>query len=100
MLWQVTNYSTPFYSLYSAPRVYGIVYGMHKTTIYLPDDLKADLERTAAEVGRSEAALIREGIQLVLARRLPPRPQAGIFDGGDPHLSERVDDLLRDFGRR
>lgn len=81
-------------------RVYGIVYGMHKTTIYLPDDLKAELARTAEETGRSEADLIREGVRMALTRRMPPAPHTGIFDSGNPHLSERVDDLLRGFGTR
>ena len=80
--------------------VYGIVYGMYKTTIYLPDDLKAELERTAEETGRSEADLIREGVRLALTQHLPPTPHTGIFDSGDSHLSERVDDLLRGFGTR
>ena len=33
---------------------YGSVYGMKKTTVYLPDELKAALERAAAQ-GRSGA---------------------------------------------
>ncbi len=31
------------------------MYGMKKTTVYLPDELKAALERAAAAQGRSEA---------------------------------------------
>ncbi|MBI4581857.1 MAG: CopG family transcriptional regulator [Planctomycetes bacterium] len=73
---------------------------MHKTTVYLPEDLKAELERTAAETGRSEAELIREGIRLALERHAPPAPTIGIFVSGDPHLSERVDEYLKGFGER
>ncbi len=73
---------------------------MHKTTVYLPDDLKADLVRTAADTGHSEADLIRQGVRLAIAQHLPPTPHFGIFDSGDPHLSERVDDLLEGFGKR
>ena len=73
---------------------------MRKTTIYLPDELKAELERTAAEIGRSEAELIREGIRLALARQVPPVPHFGIFDSGMPDVSERVDELLDGFGER
>lgn len=71
-----------------------------KTTVYLPDDLKAELQRTAAETGRSEADLIREGIRLAVAQRTPPRPRSGIFASGDPDLCQRVDEILRKgFGR-
>lgn len=73
---------------------------MYKTTVYLPDDLKTELEQVASETGQSEAELIREGIRLALARHLPPMPRAGLFDSGDPGLSERVDDLLKGFGSR
>jgi len=31
------------------------MYGMRKTTVYLPDDLKVRLERAAAASGRTEA---------------------------------------------
>ena len=31
------------------------MYGMTKTTVYLPDELKEDLERLAKSEGRSEA---------------------------------------------
>ncbi|MBI3974174.1 MAG: CopG family transcriptional regulator [Chloroflexi bacterium] len=74
---------------------------MYKTTLYLPDDLKAELERTATTTGRSEADLIREGIRLVVAQQTPPAPRSGIFDSGDGGLSERVEELLKaGFGKR
>jgi hypothetical protein len=73
---------------------------MYKTTVYLPDDLKAELERTAAEGQCSEAEIIREGIRLAIAQHQPPAPHSGIFDSGDPTLSERVDELLKGFGEQ
>lgn len=72
---------------------------MIKTTVYLPDELKARLEGVAAETGCSEADLIREGIRLAVARTTPPLPSAGVFASGRPTASETVDDLLVDFGR-
>lgn len=72
---------------------------MQKTTVYLPDDLKAALERAATESRRTESAIIREGLEIVLARQQPPPPRSGIFDSGEWALSERVDELLSDFGR-
>jgi hypothetical protein len=68
--------------------------------VYLPDDLKADLERTAQESGCSEAELIREGIRLVITQRLPPAPTIPIYVSDDPHFAERVDEHLAGFGAR
>src|SRR5438105_1850316 len=78
---------------------YGIVYGMAvKTTVYLPEELKAALERVAEESGRSEADLIREGIALAVARQLPPEPTVGILVSDDPLFAERTDEHLAGFG--
>jgi Arc/MetJ-type ribon-helix-helix transcriptional regulator len=73
---------------------------MIKTTVYLPDDLKASLERLAAEGNRSEAELIREAIRLRVEREARPRPRVPLVDRplGDPEASERVDELLVGFG--
>ncbi len=74
---------------------------MQKTTVYLPEDLRAELDRMAAETGRSEADLIREGIRLAVERHTPETPRSGIFASGDTRLSERVDELLeKGFGRQ
>ena len=72
---------------------------MHKTTVYLPDDLKTELARTAAETGRSEADLIREGVRLALAQHTPT-PTIPIFVSDDPHFAERVDEHLVGFGEQ
>lgn len=42
--------------------------GMEKTTVYLSAEQKAALALTAASEGRSEATLIRAGIDVVTAR--------------------------------
>jgi plasmid stability protein len=73
---------------------------MVKTTVYLPDDLKAALERVAAATGRSEADLIREGIRLAVASPPPPAPTIGILVSDDPHFAERADEHLVGFGQR
>jgi hypothetical protein len=71
---------------------------MRKTTLYLPDDLKAELERVSAETGRSEADLIREGIRLAIHNHTPAAPTIPIYVSEDPHFAERVDELLAGFG--
>lgn len=70
------------------------MYGMKRTTVYLPDDLKAALERTAAAQGSSEAEVIRSALSAATAEQAHPRPRLPLFDSGDPTLAERVDDAL------
>lgn len=76
------------------------MYGMRKTTVYLPDGLKSALEKMATEEGRSEAEIIRSAIQATLDRRRRPRPRIPLFESGpaDPRAAERVDELLHGFG--
>ena len=45
----------------------GILGGMEKTTVYLTTQQKAELAVAAEALGRSEARLIRDGIDRVLA---------------------------------
>ncbi len=72
------------------------MYGMtHKTTIYLPDDLKSAIEREARRRGCSEAKVIRDAVSEAVSR---PRPRPGLLDG-EP-LADRVDELLAGFGER
>lgn len=82
------------------PALYGTMYGMHKTTVYLPDDLKRDVERVAATRGCSEAELIREAIRTLTQESVAPRPRLPLFKSGKPGLAERVDQALRGFGER
>ena len=70
---------------------------MKKTTVYLPDELKAALERAAAQ-GRSEAELVREAVRELTQRLAPPRPRLPLFRGKDPTLAGRFDEELRGSG--
>jgi Arc/MetJ-type ribon-helix-helix transcriptional regulator len=75
------------------------MYGVKRTTVYLPDELKAALERTAAAEGRSEAEVVRAALALVTAQHAYPTPQLPLFESGDETLAERVDEeLCRGFG--
>ena len=74
------------------------MYGMDKTTVYLPRPLKEALAAAARRRGVSEAELIREGIALAVARDEPRRPRLPLFDSGKPDLAERFDELLKGFG--
>jgi hypothetical protein len=76
------------------------MYGMRKTTVYVPDQLKAALARASKAAGRSEAELIRDGIALVVSRAGDPEPRLPLVESGDPLLAERVDEALAGFGER
>jgi Arc/MetJ-type ribon-helix-helix transcriptional regulator len=76
------------------------MYGMQKTTVYLPDDLKSALERASKALQRSEADLIREGVQLVAQSYMAPEPRLPLFESDDPSLARHVDDALAGFGER
>ena len=73
---------------------YARMYGVRRTTVHLPDDLKAALERTAAGQGRTEAELIREGVRLVTERHATPEPRLPLFESGDGALADAVDKAL------
>lgn len=73
---------------------------MEKTTVYLTEDQKRALARAALASGRSEAELIREGVDLVTSARRVAEPTLPLFDSDDPTIAERVDDLLDGFGER
>lgn len=75
-----------------------MVGGMEKTTVYLTTAQKRGLARAARLEGRSEADLIREGIEVVTARHRVAEPTLPLFDSGQPDLAERVDEYLEGFG--
>jgi hypothetical protein len=77
-----------------------MMYGMLKTTVYLPRPLKAALARAARASGSSEARLIRRAIEDLTAAADVPRPRIPLFRSHAPDLAERVDEALRGFGER
>jgi hypothetical protein len=81
------------------PTAYGTMYGMKRTTIFLPEDLKAALERTAAAQGRSEAEVVRNALVVATSEEAYPRPRLPLFESGDPTLAERAEEeLAQGFG--
>lgn len=50
---------------------------MDKTTVYLPDELKAAVKRAARQRGVSEAQVIRESIRAAVGGAKPP-PRDGL----------------------
>lgn len=74
--------------------MYGIMYGMKRTTVYLPDDLKAALERTAAAQGKSEAEIVRSALAAATEKHAYPPPTLPLFESGDSTLAERVEEEL------
>ena len=71
---------------------------MHKTTLYLSDRLALAVKQTAAHSGRSEAAVMRDAIDVYTNNAARPRPKGALFYGDGAALSERVDEELEDFG--
>jgi Ribbon-helix-helix protein, copG family len=79
---------------------YGIMYGMKKTTLYLPDELKERVETVARAAGRSEADVIRDAIAVAVAVQRAPDPRIPLpgMSLGDPTVAERAGELLDGFG--
>ena len=74
------------------------MYGMDKTTVYLPKPLKDALAAAAQRRHVSEAQIIREGIALAVASDEPRQPRLPLFHSDDPTLAARFDELLTGFG--
>ncbi len=71
---------------------------MEKTTIYLPEDLKAAVKRASQQRGISEAEVIRESIRAAVGK-VRPQPRGGLFTGTEP-IARHADELLVGFGDR
>jgi Arc/MetJ-type ribon-helix-helix transcriptional regulator len=77
--------------------IYGIMYGMKRTTIYLPDEMKADIEREAARRGVTEAEVIRiaVGEHLETRKKRKRKLNLPLFpEGFGEDLAGRVDEIL------
>jgi Ribbon-helix-helix domain len=85
----------------AASLMYGMIYGVKRTTIYLTDAQKQELEFLAQRTTRTESALIREGVDHVLdAHRVKHRKPGALFALSDPVLDDpdRVEEALEGFG--
>jgi len=73
---------------------------MVRTTIYLPEDLKAALEARAEAEGRTEADVIREALTEKLRGRgrTAREMRFGLYDSGASSTSTDVDQILSDTG--
>jgi Ribbon-helix-helix domain len=71
---------------------------MVKTTVYLTQAQKQALQRLARETGRSQANLIREGVDLVTGLHRTSDLVLPLFSSGRSDLAEKVDSALRGFG--
>jgi len=76
------------------------MYVMRRTTVYLHDVKAVRLKRAANKCGRSEAELIRAGIDWILANTPVDRPRPSLFvSSGDPTWIDRTDEILAEgFG--
>lgn len=74
--------------------------GMEKTTVYLTTEQKRALARAAKLERRSEADLIREGIETITNRHRVAEPTIPLFTSGVPDLADRADAYLDGFGER
>lgn len=77
------------------------MYGVKRTTIYLTDEQKQALESIAGTARRTEAELIREGVDHVIKLNRPrPRKPGPLFALNDPILDDpdRTDEALKGFG--
>ena len=84
----------------TARSMYGTMYGMQKTTIYLPEHLKGQLARLASSRGVSEAQLIRDALSRMVESETTAQPRIPLFASADPTLAERVDEALDGFGEQ
>ena len=75
--------------------MYGTMYGVKRTTVFLPEDLKAELKRAAEAEGCSEAELIRTGVRQLLDACRRPRPRIPLYASGKPGVARDVDEALK-----
>ncbi len=75
--------------------MYGIMGGMEKTTVYLTTEQKRALEQTARATGRSEARLVREGIEVVTARTGTAESTTWLLDERSHAVGGGGDTVLR-----
>ena len=79
----------------SAGATYGIIYGVKRTTIYLPEEMKTAIEWEAARRGVTEAEVIRDAVRNHLSEAVTPMHDLPVFaEGFGVEIATRVDELL------
>lgn len=71
---------------------------MHKTTIYLEDELYRRVRRLAQASQKTQAAIIREAVAVFTSSKVRRSHSVGMGRSGAGDLSERADELLSGFG--
>ena len=75
------------------------MYGVKRTTIYLPDGMKTAIEREAVRRGVTEAEVIRAAVSEHLEPVHARKPQLPVFpEGLGENIAGRVDELLAGMG--
>jgi Arc/MetJ-type ribon-helix-helix transcriptional regulator len=72
---------------------YGTLARVHKTTIYLPDDLRRELDAAAQAAGQSQADLIRRAVRAYLGDQ-PQRLPASVGGYGGGAFAARDDEAV------
>lgn len=68
---------------------------MKRTTVYLDENVDLELKRIARQTGQSQAELIREGVQKVIAQYKRPKPESvGMVNSGGNDFADKAEDLL------
>jgi len=76
-----------------------MMYGVKRTTIYFPQEMKTAIEREAARRGVTEAEVIRGAVDAHLGDSTPPVPELPLFpEGFGVEIATRVDELLEGMG--
>jgi hypothetical protein len=79
------------------PYVYPV--GMIKTTVYLPEQLKRQLERAASMRNVSEAEFIRTSLETSVGAE-PPLPRGGFIAEATPEIDWNSNNHLAGFGEK
>ncbi len=75
--------------------MYGNMYGVKRTTVYFPDEMKAAIEREAAHRSVTEAEVIRGALAVALEGSQAPMHHLPVFpEGFGIEIASRVDELL------
>jgi hypothetical protein len=73
---------------------------MERTTVYLTAVQRRALAKAARATGKSEAELIREGVDAVTSQHRVAVPTIPLFESGRSDLATRADELLEGFGEQ